>query len=203
VTVPPPDWQYQRCNRPPSKPIPGATTVENLDTTQKPRPCPDSEGLGYYGNEKIVVGYVSEVNGSDSAGAPGFVPTRYELIQLVKYWATLELVHIFGFFLLGQTGSNERRRHAFAGRRISRIATALGEEEVRKSVEEAEQEFSKTIDPRAWAIFKDGTPESKRRFRTRFCKAFPKTAGTLLGRSNVSPAQNEPFVLAAVDVRRT
>jgi hypothetical protein len=112
------------------------------------------------------------VNGPDSAEIPDFVPTRHELIQLVKYWATLELHQLFGFFLHGQTGSNERRRHAFAGRRIQRIAKALGQEEVRKAAEEAEKEFSKTIDTRAWSIFKNGTPEEREAFQAEVLRTF-------------------------------
>jgi hypothetical protein len=140
--------------------------------TEKLRPCPDSEGLGYWGNEKIIVGYVSEVNGPDSAEIPDFVPTRHELIQLVKYWATLDIEDLFFFFLYGQTCSSERRRVAFARRRICRIATILGEEEVRKAVEEAENEFSKTIDPRAWSIFKNGTPAEQEAFQNEVLQSF-------------------------------
>jgi hypothetical protein len=88
------------------------------------------------------------------------------------YWATLRLKHLFGFFLHGQTGSNERRRHEFAGRRIRRIATILGEEEVGKAVEEAEQKNSKTTDPRAWAIFMDGTPEEQEAFQAEVLRSF-------------------------------
>jgi hypothetical protein len=162
----------------------GAAKVENTD---KLRPCPDSEGLGCWGNEKITVGYVSEVNGPDSAEMPEFVPTRHELIQLVKYWATLKLSHLFGFFLHGQTGSNERRRHAFAGRRICRIATVLGEEEVRKAVEEAEDEFSKTIDPRAWALFKDGTPEEQEAFQDEALRGFSEHCKDTSGQADRQP----------------
>ena len=143
--------------------------------TQKFKACPDSEGLGCWGNEKITVGYVTEVNGPDSAEIPDFVPTRHELIQLVKYWATLDIEDLFFFFLYGQTGSSERRRVAFARRRICRIATVLGEEEVQKAVEKAEQEFSKTIDPRTWAIFKNGTPEEQEAFQEEVLRSFSET----------------------------
>ncbi len=103
---------------------------------------------------------------------PEFVPTRHELIQLAKDWATLDIDDLFDFFLYGQTGSSEWRRVAFAHRRIDRIATILGEEEVRKAVEEAEEEFSKTIDPRAWAIFKAGTREEREAFQDEVLRSF-------------------------------
>jgi len=140
--------------------------------TQDFRSCPDSEGLGSYGDDKTTIGYVSEVNGPDSAEMPGFVPTRHELIQLVKYWATLDLDKQFYFFLYSQTGSNDSRRGAFARRRISRIAAIRGEEEVRKAIEEAEQKYRETIDPRAWSIFQDGTPEERDAFQEEVQRSF-------------------------------
>jgi hypothetical protein len=142
--------------------------VEKSSVTEKFKPCPDSEGLGCSGNEWLTIGYVSEVNGADSGEMPEFVPTRHELIQLVKYWVTLDLDHQFEFFLYGQTGSSEWRRVAFAHRRIGRIATMLGDQEFRNAVEEAEAEFSKPIDPKAWAIFKGGTPEEREAFQAEF-----------------------------------
>jgi hypothetical protein len=48
------------------------------------------------------------------------------------------------------------RRVAFARRRVDRIATVLGGEEVRKTIEDAEGKFSKKIGPRDWAIFIPG-----------------------------------------------
>lgn len=140
--------------------------------TQDFRSCPDSEGLGISGNGRITIGYVSEVNGSDSGEVPDFVPTRHELVQLIKYWATVDLENEFYFFLYTQTGSNDSRRGAFARRRISRIATILGEEEVRKAIEEAGQEYSKKTDPRAWSIFKDGTPEEQDAFQEEVLRSF-------------------------------
>jgi len=65
---------------------------------------------------------------------------------------------MFGFFLHGQTGSNESRLRAFAGRRICRIATVLGEEEARRAIEQAEEEYGKSMDPRGWDVYKNGTP---------------------------------------------
>jgi hypothetical protein len=145
--------------------------MEDTGMTQDFRSCPDSEGLGSSGHGNITIGYVSELNGPDSAEMPGFVPTRHELIQLVKYWATLELDKQFYFFLYTQTGSDDRRRGAFARRRICRIAAILGEE-VRKAIEEAEQEYSKKTAPRAWSIFKDGTPEERGAFQEEVQRSF-------------------------------
>ena len=111
------------------------------------------------------MGYVSEVNGADSAEVPNFVPTRHELIQLVKYWTTLVLDDEFFIFLYGQPGSREIRCIPFGRRRINRIATVLEEEAVQRAINEAEEEFSKTVSPRAWSIFKNGTTEEQKAFQ--------------------------------------
>ena len=47
----------------------------------------DNESLHAWGNERFLVGYVDEVNGAGAVEVPDFVPTRHELIQIVRYWA--------------------------------------------------------------------------------------------------------------------
>jgi hypothetical protein len=37
----------------------------------------------------------------------------------------------------------------------------LGEEAVQRAIREAEEEFSKTVSPRAWSVFKNGTEEER------------------------------------------
>jgi len=132
---------------------------------EKHKSNPDSAGLGWWGNQRFVVGYVEEVNGPGAVEIPGFVPTRHELIRLVKYWATVEIELDFDCFVYQCTGSSEIRRGPFASRRIARIAEALGEEEVAKAVREAHSEFAKGIDPRTWNIFLNGTPEEQQKFQ--------------------------------------
>jgi hypothetical protein len=118
---------------------------------------------------------VSEVNGPDSAEMPEYVPTRHELLQLAKYWATLALDLQFDFFLYGQTGSSEYRRDAFAKRRIGRIAEILGREDIDKVIDQVYEEYGKKQDARAWTIFMTGTPEEQEAFQDeiqrRICEA--------------------------------
>jgi hypothetical protein len=143
--------------------------------SEKRQPCPDSDGLGFWGNEVFTVGYVEEVNGPDSVEMPEFVPTRYELIQLAKYWATLALDLQFDFFLYGQTGSSEYRLDAFARRRVGWIAEILGREQVDKVIDQAYEEYGKKQDAKAWGIFMTGTPEEQEAFQDeiqrRICEA--------------------------------
>jgi hypothetical protein len=149
----------------PEPPVPEdeirSTNAEKSEeiTTQKSNP--DSKGLGWYGNDHIVIGCVDEVNGPGSIEFPSFVPTQHELIQLAKYWATVRTDLGFSYFVDGQTGSTEIRLGPFASRRIARIAAVLGEEEVATAVKEAYDEFGKGIDPKTWNIFMNGTREER------------------------------------------
>jgi len=51
---------------------------------------------------------------------------------------------------------------AFSSRRIARIAELLGEEEVKRAIDEAREEFSRRLDPRRWDIFLHGDKEQWR-----------------------------------------
>jgi hypothetical protein len=131
---------------------------EDINTTRNFRPCPDGDGLCY-------LNIINEVNGPDSAEVLSFVPTRYELIQLVKHWATIIMGYQFDKFVYQQGSPNGSRRAVFADRRIDRIATVLGEEAVEKAINEVEEEFIKTVSPRAWLIFTNGIKEERSRIR--------------------------------------
>lgn len=132
---------------------------------EKRKPCPDSEGLGFWSNRGFTIGYVDEVNGPNSDEMPEFVPTRYELIQLAKYWTTIVIDLRFDYFLYTQTGSSEWRLDAFAWRRVGRIGEILGQDEINKVIDQAYEEYGKKQDPRAWSIFLTGTPEEQQAFQ--------------------------------------
>ena len=132
---------------------------------EKRKACPDSEGLGFWGDERFTVGYVDEVNGPNSAEMPEFVPTLYELIQLAKYWATIVIDLRFDYFLYTGTGSSEWRLDAFANRRVGRIGKILGQDEINKVIDQAYKQYGKEQDPRAWSIFLNGTPEEQEAFQ--------------------------------------
>jgi|SRR5271170_1123076 len=133
--------------------------------TENRKACPDSEGLGFWGNQSFRVGYVDEVNGPNSVEMPDFAPTRCELIQLAKYWTTIVIDLRFDYFLYCQTGSSEYRRSVFANRRVERIAEILGEEEIDRVIDQAYEEYGKKQDPRAWSIFLNGTPQEQEAFQ--------------------------------------
>jgi len=106
-------------------------------------------------------GFVDEVNGPGAEEIQGFVPTRHELIQIVKYWAYVELDLTHLMHVYQQTGSDWLRKTSFAGRRVGRISRILGDDEVKKAVDEVYAEFIKKMDKRLWNVFVNGTAEEQ------------------------------------------
>jgi hypothetical protein len=105
------------------------------------------------------------VNGYGATEVPEFVPTRDELLQLVKYWETVALHVEFDRFCLPVYGdANQDREHTFAGRRLDRLAGVLGEDSVRAAVDEAHTTFGRQQEPEAWRIFKTGTDAERKAF---------------------------------------
>ena len=82
-----------------------------------------------------------EVNGPGGVACPGYVPTRHELLQLVRYWIT-EFLRIETFFFFeGQVGSADWRTSVYAVRRLNRIVGVLGREAVDAVVSDVKNEF--------------------------------------------------------------
>jgi len=125
----------------------------------------DALGLGPRQVGPIMIGVVDMIVGDGGVEVPGFVATKNEILQLVRYWAKKIIDLDFWFFLYGCSGSSEWRTGAFANRRLDRISTLIGEEEVTKACKEAEQAFAKGVDQRAWKIFTEGTQEERERFQ--------------------------------------
>lgn len=109
-------------------------------------------------------GFTDEVNGRGAEAIPTFHATRHELLQIVKYWQKALLDSQYFAFLYNTIGSRDLRLRPFAYKRISRIAELVGEEAVTEAVREAESEFAKTVDSRAWHIFCNGTTAEREEF---------------------------------------
>ncbi len=92
---------------------------------------------------------------------PGFVPTRHELRQIVKYWATTALDDKYFSFLYDADFTDPQ----LGWPRINAVAVFLGEEETRKAINEALEEFGKKQDPRAWSVFRNGTPAERKQLQ--------------------------------------
>ena len=125
----------------------------------------DARDLGPMQAGPFVIGRVDEIVGEGGVEVPGYVVTKYELIQIVKHW-TAEIIDLdFSYFLNGCTGSSEWRTRDYANRRLNTIVKAIGEEEVTKAVRHAEQAFAKGVDPQAWKIFTEGSKEEQEDFQ--------------------------------------
>ncbi len=139
------------------------TYLSAIEEQQKSRTeCnPDSEGLGAIPAGPCLIGCVDEVNGKSAEEIPAFVPTRHELIQLVKYWIKEVLDLDFWWFLSQTTGSTEIRVRPFAIRRINRIADAVGDDQVRKAVRDVTDEYAQKASRDEWIVFQYGTAEEE------------------------------------------
>ena len=106
-----------------------------------------------------------------------FIPTRNELIQLVKYWAEVKIDLNYFMFLYQQTGSDWRRETSFAGFRIGRIAKIIGEDEVNKAIDEAYTEFGEKQDKRYWDIYLNGSEEQQNEIQDEVQREIAKQIG--------------------------
>jgi hypothetical protein len=85
-----------------------------------------------------VLGHVEEVNGEEGREVTGFIPTRHELKQIVKFWYD-ELSYLHQKRVdFGVLGSSEYRTMAFGIKRIERARTVLAEEGVDKAMQEVD-----------------------------------------------------------------
>ena len=84
---------------------------------------------------------VNEVNGADAEEVPQYVPTRHELVQMVKYWYGRILRNDHYRSQFDGSYSDHLWVQRFAPRRIRRAAAAIGQEAVDQAIEEAREEF--------------------------------------------------------------
>ncbi len=125
----------------------------------------DARGLGPGQAGRIRIGVVDMIVGEGGLEVPGFVATKNETLELVRYWAT-EIIDLdFTLFVYGSSGSSEWRTREFATHRLDTISKLIGEEEVSKTIRLAEQAFGQGVGQRAWRIFTEGTQEEQERFQ--------------------------------------
>lgn len=110
-------------------------------------------------NENITIGYVDAVNGNGAEEIGGFVPTRHELLLLVRHWYRTKLDNTWFYFISGQGSSRAIRENYFAAQRINRVCELLGDDEVDRVIADEKAAFSKEVDPEEWNIFLHGDAE--------------------------------------------
>ncbi len=90
---------------------------------------------------------------------PEFIPSRRELLKIVKDWY-LEDLKIQWFWFRSQVCIlPDVRQHLSDSSRIGQITKLLGEEEVEKAIAEAREDYGRKLDPRYWDIFIHGDEE--------------------------------------------
>jgi hypothetical protein len=90
-----------------------------------------------------------------------FVPTRDELIHLVKYWVK-EAIDDEYFIFWGQCfGVSDLRRIHLDWQRVNEIAQILGEAETDKAVKKAYEETAQDFKQSDWILFRYGTREER------------------------------------------
>lgn len=127
-------------------------------------PNTDNEGLGPLIGKGFAIGLVDEISGEGGEEIPDFAVTRYELLELARFWAREQVEIQWLTFTTGQTGSSEWRTVAYADRRIDHIAEIIGVEPVERAVEGARAEFGREQDRMSWWVFCHGSKEDRKAF---------------------------------------
>ena len=88
-----------------------------------------------------------------------FTPTDAELAAIVRHWVNYDLGVRSEFVFAGMSIDDEHRRAALGLQRVAGIASVLGEEEVRRIVEEVRDDFATRLGPEPWELFELGMPD--------------------------------------------
>lgn len=123
----------------------------------------DNEGLFPIVGDRVVIGWVDEVNGEGAEELAAFVPTRHELRQLYKFWARQATEIDVDCFLYKQTGSTELRLRPYADRRVGRITDLLGPEECNLLWQDVESDLARQYGD-LWTAFKEGDSTTIERY---------------------------------------
>jgi hypothetical protein len=105
----------------------------------------------------LAIGNVPEVNGFGAEEVRGFLPTRHELLVLVRHWADVAIWRNFNDWSNGTASSSGWRRIYFAWRRVERIRNLLGADAVDQVIAEEVnalyEQCGKSCRPDDWETF--------------------------------------------------
>ena len=116
---------------------------------------PDDDLLPFFWEDDSEV----EFEGQDGHMIPDFVPILPEMLELVKYWTRKRIETDWFYFGLPGYGWTSRECHEDrrGSLRIKRIENLVGVELVRKAIDEAYEEFGRTVDEAKWRVYLHGT----------------------------------------------
>jgi hypothetical protein len=89
---------------------------------------------------------------------PEFMPRRSELEELARYWADLHLHLEYLMWCYGQVSHIELLRIEGAAQRLDDVASHLGEDTVRKIVEQVKEKIQLSVDAHYWHCYTNGLP---------------------------------------------
>jgi hypothetical protein len=109
------------------------------------------------GGGRFIIGYVSEINGREAREVPEYVPTVWELEQLVEYWTAVEVEHAIEWWFTRSTSSIAWREHVYAERQLDRLSSVLEKEDFNRAVSTAYVAFEKRVTNKGdWLRFLGG-----------------------------------------------
>lgn len=113
------------------------------------------------------IGFVDEIHGRGALEVPEFIPSRHELLMLLKCWCRVNVDIGLSWHCTETVGSSDSREKVFAGMRMTRIADALNDAEaVNQAIDEVYAEFAEKCDGLTWRTFVGtATPEEKAQWR--------------------------------------
>jgi hypothetical protein len=91
---------------------------------------------------------------ADGKETAGFVPTRDELVELVKYWVTKAIDDNYFIFWGQCLSGSDLWRIEFDWQRVNEIAQILGKEETGKAVKKAYEKAAQACERCDWIVFR-------------------------------------------------
>ena len=118
----------------------------------------DGPGDGSGGRPTIMFGYVPEIHGPGGESFSQFVPTRNELLELLRHYEREQHELAWWWFVQDSQSSSEIHMADHVLDRLDELRSLLGHEDATRVWEEMQQEFEEETDPEAWEAFRSRSP---------------------------------------------
>ena len=105
----------------------------------------------------FLMGYVDEIHGPLGKECPDYRPTRFELIQLVKHWACVQIDFHLNWFYYRSIGSREMRMDPYAGMRLKELRRVLGDALLDNAIDKVHEKERQRMSFDDCRIFVQGT----------------------------------------------
>jgi hypothetical protein len=103
-----------------------------------------------------------DIRDPGAAEVPAYIPTKYEITELVKHWYGRFLSDLWQYFNTSVASSSGMRLKRYADYRMGLAEKAIGFDAVEEAVQEVLEELREKVNnERLWTIFMRGTPEQR------------------------------------------